>query len=261
MEFAKDRVRYMEIIFIGVGEACDSNYPNTSILIKDAGCGNHLLDCGFSVPHYYFGQCFAPDELDTLWISHFHGDHFFGVPLLLLRLWEMGRKKPLHIVGQENIAAKISKTVNLAYGNLAGKLQYELKFHVLPPNEKINIAGLQWQSAWGNHSRPCLALCLNNGRKKIFYSGDGRPTPETAALAGGCDLLIHEAFMLTDDIPGHGSIQGCINFFRQAEAKRLALVHLNREIRLREKKSIHTLLSHVPDQACFLPETGEKIIL
>jgi ribonuclease BN (tRNA processing enzyme) len=251
----------MEATFIGVGEACDSNYGNTSILIKDARSGNHLLDCGFSVPHCYFKSCSDPDELDTLWISHFHGDHFFGVPLLLLRLWEMGRRKPLEIVGQKNIAEKIMAGINLAYGSLAEKLQYELNFHVLLPGKEVKIAGIKWQSARGNHSPPCLALTLNDGERKIFYSGDGRPTPETALIASGCDLLIHEAFMLTDEIPGHGSIQGSINFFRQAKAKRLALVHLNRKIRLREKKHIQSLLAEIPGQTGYLPETGEKIIL
>ena len=251
----------MEVTFIGVGEACDSNYGNTAILIKDRQGGNHLLDCGFSVPHYYFRYCSDPDELDSLWISHFHGDHFFGVPLLLLRLWEMGRKKPLQIVGQEDIVEKIWQVINLAYGNFARRLQYKLQFQILLPNKRMDIAGLTWLTAWGNHSSPCLALRLDDGQRKIFYSGDGRPTPETAILARGCDLLIHEAFMLTDDIPGHGSIRGSINFARQAEATCLALVHLNRKIRSQETRHIQKLLAEITDMSCCLPETGEKIIL
>ncbi len=250
----------MEIRFIGVGEACDSNYGNTSILIKNRG-SSHLLDCGFSVPHNYFTYCSDPEELDSLWISHFHGDHFFGVPLLCLRLWEMGRKKPLHIIGQEGTGETVRAAMDLAYGNLFQKLQYNLNFHVLMPGEKAKIAGMTWQAAWGDHSRPCLALCLSAGNKKIFYSGDGRPTAETALLAGNSDLVIHEAFLLSDDIPGHGSVQGCIKFCQQTGTKQFALVHINREIRQSEKNHILQLLDKVPGRSGFLPETGEKIIL
>ncbi len=251
----------MEITFIGVGEACDCCYGNTSILIECSAGRRHLLDCGFTVPHYYFRYCSGPDELDTLWISHFHGDHFFGVPQLLLCLWEMGRKKPLQVVGQEGVAEKVHGALNLAYGRLARKLGYKINFHVLLPGKKADIAGLEWRAAWGEHSQPCLALRLDDGRNSIFYSGDGRPTPETAVLACRCDLLIHEAFKLTGDIPGHGSVQGCIEFFRRTAAKRLALVHLNREVRGLGKERILEMVSDVFGPLVFLPETGEKIFL
>ena len=251
----------MEVIFIGVGEACDPSYANTSILIRSADSTSHLLDCGFSVPHYYFSHCADPDELDTLWISHFHGDHFCGVPLLLLRFREMGRQKPLWIVGQEGIAEKIRAAAELAYADMLAKLPYRLNFQVIEPDKKITLAGQRWQAARADHSRPCLALRLSDGENVIFYSGDGRPTPETTLLAHGCDLLIHEAFMLTDEIPGHGSVEGCREFFRRTAAKRLALVHINGEIRFKEKKRILRLLAELPGKGGFLPETGEKIIL
>jgi ribonuclease BN (tRNA processing enzyme) len=96
----------MQIHFLGVGEACDGNQPNTSILLKpdiEDTAGRILLDCGFSVPHQYFSLDPSPEELEILWISHFHGDHFLGTPLLLLWFWEMGRQKSLHILGPPEI--------------------------------------------------------------------------------------------------------------------------------------------------------------
>ena len=74
----------MEIHFLGVGEACDGNQPNTSILLKTDSretAGPILLDCGFSVPHQYLSFNPPAEELETVWISHFHGDHFLGTPL------------------------------------------------------------------------------------------------------------------------------------------------------------------------------------
>ena len=85
------------VTFLGVGEACDERLPNTSVLIQPQNkeTGSLLLDCGFTVPASFFAYNQDPEDLSAIWISHFHGDHFFGLPLLLLRLYEEGRRAPL----------------------------------------------------------------------------------------------------------------------------------------------------------------------
>ena len=111
----------MEIQFLGVGEACDEEHPNTSLLVTTSKGGSFLLDCGFTTPHIYFGLHRQVDELDAVWISHFHGDHFFGIPLLLLRFWEMGREKRLIIAGQDGVKEKVHSAMELAYPGFIDK--------------------------------------------------------------------------------------------------------------------------------------------
>src|SRR5210317_1118582 len=122
----------MEIRFLGVGEACDGSQPNTSLLLKTVPqetAGRILLDCGFSVPHQYFALASDPEELEILWISHFHGDHFFGTPLLLLWFWETGREKPFQIVGPPGIETRIRQAMELAYPTLMNRFGFELLFN------------------------------------------------------------------------------------------------------------------------------------
>jgi ribonuclease BN (tRNA processing enzyme) len=224
----------MEIHFLGVGEACDPNEPNTSILLQTNAReknGKILLDCGFSVPHQYISLEPPPDELEILWISHFHGDHFLGAPLLLLWFWEMGRQKPLHIAGPPGVETKIVQAMELAYANLLSRLGFSLIFHEMEPGVQHNIFNIVWQAAYNEHSQPCLSLRLELHGKAIFYSGDGRPTPLTLALAAGCDIIIHEAYALKDTTPGHGSISSCLDFARKAGTRKLALVHMQRHVR------------------------------
>lgn len=116
MPSGRNKVAEHERSFWGVGEACDPERFNTSLLVL-SGSKNHyiLLDCGFTTPHRYFADCSEPNQLDALWISHFHGDNFFGVPLLLLRFWEMGRTRPLLSVGPPGLAEKVAQAVDLAY--------------------------------------------------------------------------------------------------------------------------------------------------
>ena len=254
----------MEIHFLGVGEACDGNQPNTSILLRtepDETAGRILLDCGFSVPHRYFSLLPDPEELEILWISHFHGDHFFGTPLLLLWFWEMGRQKPLHILGPPGVESTIKQALELAYPNLLPRLRFSLLFLEIEPGKEQKISDTVWQAAYNEHTQPCLSLRLELHGKAIFYSGDGRPTPASQALARGCDIIIHEAYGFADTTPGHGSIDACLDFARHAGAAQIALVHLQRQIRMQCKSSIASLGKKYPGLTILLPEKESRIML
>jgi len=254
----------MEIHFLGVGEACDGRQPNTSILLKvdnRENRGRILLDCGFSVPHNYLSLGPPAEELQILWISHFHGDHFLGTPLLLLWFWEMKRKRTLSILGPPGVEAAIRDAMNLAYPNLLGRLGYSLSFHEIAPGNGLQIAESIWKGEYNEHSQPCLSLRLELYGKTIFYSGDGRPTPMTQSLAMGCDLIIHEAYGLDDTIPGHGSISTCMEFASNAGVRRLVLVHMQRDVRMQAPDAIKNLQEKFPDVETTVPERGSSVIL
>jgi ribonuclease BN (tRNA processing enzyme) len=251
-----------EIQFIGVGEACDPLYPNTSLLLKNqAGQGRVLLDCGFTTPHRYFKDCSDPEELQVLWISHFHGDHFFGVPLLLLRFWEMGRKTPLHILGPQGVDEKICQAMDLAYPNFRARLIFTLDFQEVEPCRSHSAAGLTWNTAANEHSERSLGVRIEGKEKALFYSGDGRPTLETQTLAVGCDLVVHEAFRLSGETPGHGNVLACIDFARQSGVKNLALLHINRNERADRLAEIQKVTRKTADLHVFLPEPGDCFVL
>lgn len=251
----------MRVVFLGVGEAADELLPNTSVWLRAEGEGgvrSVLLDCGFTVPPQYWRQTADPEDLDALWISHFHGDHFFGTPLLLLRFWEMKRQKPLVIVGQEGTEDMVNRAMDLAYARFRPKLMYPLKFVTAEAGETLELLGLQWRFAENGHGQRDLAVRVDDGKHSVFYSGDGLPTPETLDLAQSCSLVVHEAFRLNGGTPGHGSVMECIEFARRAGARTLALVHVQRDERRMRRDEILTVIESVKDVRVILPEPGEE---
>ena len=249
----------MDIFFIGGGEACDSAHGNTSALVTTASGTRILLDCGFSVPHHYFREFEAGPELDFVWISHFHGDHFFGLPLLFLRFWQMNRTRPLPIISQRGVADTVRTALELAYPGFEKKLSFDLEFHTVKPSKTATIGGLNWCTAESRHSQYNLGLLLDDGKKRLYYSGDGRPTPQVQELVQGCDCIIHEAFRLVDEFPDHGSITSCLELADTAGVETLALVHLDRTFRLNELERIRTILQARP--ATLLPAAGDRLTL
>lgn len=255
----------MQAMFNGVGEAFDEYLPNCSLWLETEAQGRTLrllLDCGFTAPFVLFanlGPAKVQDiiDLDMIWISHFHGDHFMGLPALLLRFWEQGRAKPLTIVGQQGIEELVKQAMDMAYSRVRGRFAFDLEFLEMHPGKSLSFAGLALDAAHSEHPQPNLSLRINDGTHSLFYSGDGRPTEATRALAKGADLAVHESFSLEQDTPGHGTVPGSIAFAREAGVGNLALVHLRRDVRHDRRDEVLKLLRDTRDMNVFLPEPGD----
>ncbi|MBT8764108.1 ribonuclease Z [Desulfohalobiaceae bacterium Ax17] len=252
----------MKVIFCGVGEAFDENLANTSILVQsEDNTYSLLLDLGFTAASAYWQVNPNPLTLDAIWISHFHGDHFFGLPALLLRFYEHKRTKPLTIIGQPGIDDLVTASVGLAYPSLWPKLTYPVLFIEAKVDKNVDLALFSLAFAPTKHPQDCLGIKITSGNGSIFYSGDGRPTKECLCLAQKCDLVICEAYTLEDMVPGHNNVHDAMDFAREACAKSLALVHLQRDVRRKHSQKIKKILQANNDIRVFLPEPGDKIIV
>ncbi|MFH1625652.1 MAG: ribonuclease Z [Pseudomonadota bacterium] len=254
----------IEVVFLGVGEAFDETLPNTSILIR-YGEGplpvTVLLDCGFTAPPQFWREEPNKDSLDAIWISHFHGDHTLGIPALLVRFWEEGRHNPLIFLGQKGLESFTRRCVELAYPGFQDKLEFPLKFLEVEPRKEVEAMGLTFRTAQNAHSQRDLALRIDAGNESVYYSGDGRPTSESMVLAKGSTLIIHEAFHMDTEVPGHGTVTGSIDMAKRCEASILALVHLQREVRKQVTARIEYFRDMASPLELMVPEPGEKITL
>jgi len=248
----------MKITFLGTGDSCDPHRKNVSVLIEDSGY-THMLDCGFSSTHGYLSRS-AQTQLDTVWISHFHGDHFFGLPQLILHLNMQKRTEPLAILSGIHGEEKILNALHLAYPELATKLSFSLDFIELQPGTIRQHNGLSWQCAPVIHSQSAHSLRISSDTKSLYYSGDGKAMNESAELMQNCDLVIHEAFSLKSNTPYHSSIDECLQVIKGLSISMLALVHLNQETReiLNESSAIS---GKQENTTVFFPKDDDELIL
>jgi len=246
--------------FLGTGEACDGKSGNTSIIAENSET-SILLDCGFTTPHRYFARVNDADLLDLVWISHYHGDHFFGLPLLLLRFWEMGRQKRLTIAGPEGLEDMVGRLFELAYAGFALRLAYPLSFKEMAPGEILHGRKLSLLTAATIHSQRNLALRLEFGGKKIFYSGDGRPSEASEKLMYGCDVLIHEAYQLSAGMEQHGSVKEIVALGKKVKPSKLIFVHVSRKVRPGLSDFLQTRAEDLEPTVMLAPEDGDSLLL
>ncbi|MFH1968461.1 MAG: ribonuclease Z [bacterium] len=222
----------MKVIFLGVGEAFDENTPNNSHLIETDKT-KLLLDCGYSIPQQLWKFNNNPNFLDVIYISHQHADHFFGLPPVLMRMWEDGRKRDLAVIGQKGLR----DFMDYAYKSFQKKFEYKINLIESKDGEEIELQDLKLSFTKTVHSGENLAVKISDNKNTIAYSGDGSPVPGSDFYKN-LDMLILETYLYDKEIIGHSSIVSAIKFAENNNVKCLALTHMNRDFRKNELPKI-----------------------
>ncbi|WP_445396166.1 ribonuclease Z [Zobellella sp. An-6] len=106
----------MELIFLGTSSGTPTKSRNVSgLALRRAGARAWcLIDCGEGTQHRLLHTRLSPMQLDTLLITHVHGDHCYGLPGLLASAALAGRTAPLRIIAPTPIAAFIECVARLS---------------------------------------------------------------------------------------------------------------------------------------------------
>jgi ribonuclease Z len=166
------------------------------------------------------------DEVTDLILTHFHPDHISGVPLLLMNLWLMGRKRPLEIHGLDHTLDRIEALMD-AFDWKKWPNFYPVRFNRIPEsrhtpvleNEEFRIFSWPVQ-----HLIPTIGLRIEfvESGKVLAYSGDTMPSPAVVELAQNADVLIHES---AGRGIGHSSAAQAGEIASEAGARELYLIH------------------------------------
>jgi len=106
----------MEIVFIGTSSGAPTKSRNVSAiaLIESTGSSWHLIDCGEGTQHQLLKSHLSLNSLSTVFLTHLHGDHCYGLPGLLASAGLNGRKSPLRIVAPEGTKGWIEVTQRIS---------------------------------------------------------------------------------------------------------------------------------------------------
>lgn len=74
-----------------------------------------LVDCGATSLTALKSQGFDPDEVGAVLVSHLHGDHFGGLPFLILDGQFSGRTAPLTVAGPPGTAERLTAAQELMF--------------------------------------------------------------------------------------------------------------------------------------------------
>jgi ribonuclease BN (tRNA processing enzyme) len=161
-------------------------------------------------------------------------------------MWEDGRKKPLVILSQPPVLARIRDLMEAGYPGLPARFQFTIEYREAVPGQHVAWDGLEFDFAPTRHSVSNLAIRVAAGGKKFCYSGDGQFTDESRALFADAGLLIHEAYSF-DPSPIHGDFPGVIQMASGQNVSQLALVHISRKVRREQGERIRKVNAVIPE--------------
>lgn len=224
----------MELTVLGCGDAFgNAGRNNTSFLLSEGG-EHVLLDCGATtlvrLKHFKIDL----NQISTIVISHFHGDHYGGIPFFLISsMFESPRESPLIIVGPKDVQKRVLELQEAMYAGTAEKLK-ELNITFLEYEQGTPLkVGDKTMQAWEvNHSPPSFphAVRLNWNGKSIAFSGDTSWSDNLIPLSKGTDLFICECNFLNQVSFGHLSYHELLEKYKLFETKQLWLTHMAGEV-------------------------------
>ena len=127
-----------------LGTAATMPLPDRALTAAAAECGGHslLFDCGEGTQAAARRAGVNLMKLDAICLTHYHGDHIFGLPGLLQTLGAQGRTRPLALLGPEGPAEGMAP-VWAALHALTGPLPYPVRVApVLPEADLIPLETL-----------------------------------------------------------------------------------------------------------------------
>jgi len=229
----------LSLFFAGTAGSVPTARRGLPALLVRRGGDRLLFDCGEGTQRQLVRSTGLP-ELDAVFVTHFHADHWLGLPGMLKTFDLRGRERPLTVHGPPGLADMLG-----ALRRVYGRLSYGLELVELEPGESVRREGYSVAAFAVRHRMPAYGYALweeqrpgrfdaglaerlgvapgpDFGRlqrgetvgevtpeqvigparpgRKVVISGDTAPCEALAVAAHEADVLVHEATFADEEI-------------------------------------------------------------
>jgi ribonuclease BN (tRNA processing enzyme) len=221
----------MRLTVIGSGDAFGSGGRFNTCFQVESASATVLVDCGASSLVALKARGIDPNRLDGVILSHLHGDHFGGLPFLLMDAQHMSRRqRPFVIAGPPGTRARLEAALEVLFpGSAATKWRFAWEVTEIEPGQARDIPGFRVVTAEVLHpsGAPSTAVRLSDGSATLAYSGDTEWTDALLPIADGVQLLIVECSGHAGRIPYHLTWEILQPRLPGLRAQRIMITHMN----------------------------------
>jgi ribonuclease BN (tRNA processing enzyme) len=221
------------VTFLGTGDAFSAGGRHMAAYLIESPEGSLLLDCGPTILASLNRHALSAAPVDAVLLSHFHGDHFGGLPFLFLHyMYIEPRVRPLKIIGPLEVESRVRTLFRAMYADSAAEpLPFTLEFIEVRPRETLRLGRMRIDAFSAVHQKepPSLGFEITGGGWKIVYTGDGGWTEELVEHTQNADLFICECSFFETRYETHLDYPRIAENAGRFGAKRLVLTHLGQE--------------------------------
>jgi ribonuclease BN (tRNA processing enzyme) len=220
----------MRLTIVGCGDAFGSGGRFNTCFKIDARQATILLDCGASSLVALKAHHIDPNAIDAIVLSHLHGDHFGGLPFLLLDAQLLSRRtRPLLIAGPAGTRARLEAALEVLFPrSTTTAWHFAWEVQEIVPGRPSQILGLTVETVEVEHpsGAPSTAVRLGDGERVLAYSGDTQWTEALLSIGRGADLFIVECYEYARDVAYHMNWRVLQPRLLDLGAKRVMITHL-----------------------------------
>ncbi|MEX2458537.1 MAG: MBL fold metallo-hydrolase [Actinomycetota bacterium] len=223
----------VSVRFLGSGDAFgDGGRFQACLQLRGAGA-DVLVDCGVSSLVAMKQAGVDPSAIGFVLLTHLHGDHFGGLPFLILDGQFSRRELPLVIAGPAGTGERLDRTMEVLFpGSSSVRRRFAVEVVELAPGETsvVGPARVLPFEVVHESGAPSLGLRVGYGGRVVAFSGDTEWTDVLVELSRGADLFVCEAYTFDKAVPFHLSYRNLEHERARLEVRRLVLTHPGPEL-------------------------------
>lgn len=226
--------------FLGSGDAFGSGGRFQTCMHLSGAGGAVLIDCSASSLIAMKREGVDPGGVDAVLLSHLHGDHFGGVPFLILDAQFSRRARPLLVAGPPGVRQRVEAAMDVFYpGSTAVQRRFDVEFVELQDRREARVGPASITAFPVIHASgaPAHALRVEYGGTIIAYSGDTEWAESLLEAARGANLFICEAYMFDKPVKFHLDYKTVEAQAERLGARRIILTHMGRDMLAREAEA------------------------
>jgi ribonuclease BN (tRNA processing enzyme) len=218
---------------IGSGDAFSAEGSGHTCFLLRSPSVTVALDFGATTLTGLKKLGYTSDDIDAIVLTHFHGDHFGGVPFLLLDAARLNRSKALSIVSPPGGEARISELFDLLYpGSAEALTRLDLRYIEFSGHNMLSVDGFELESFPVVHSQQTCphGVRISIDGLIISYTGDTEWTDNIRKIVAEADLAICECTFFRKEEKNHLNYTKLLEEIRGFTCKRLLLTHFDQEM-------------------------------
>jgi ribonuclease BN (tRNA processing enzyme) len=220
----------MQISVIGCGDAFGAGGRlQTSFYVRSRS-SQFLIDCGATTLVGMRRLGLSPNDIETVFVTHLHGDHFGGLPWLLIDAkYVSHRTRPLVVTGPKGIEARFIVLAEALYPNSSRAARdFDLVFVEYEEGQQIEIQGVTVTPFEVRHPSGATpyALRFETDDRVVAFTGDTGWVEKLLDVARDADLYITECFQYDETVPLHLDYKTINANYDKLGAKQILLTHM-----------------------------------
>ena len=230
----------MKLTVLGCGDAFGSGGRLQTCYHVEAAGTRFAIDCGATAMIGFNKHGLDPNAVETIYISHLHGDHFAGLVWWLIHAQHVGKRTtPLAIVGPAGVRARFEAAAEALFpGSTGVPRRYDLSFRELARETPLQVGPVRVTPFEVVHpsGAPPYALRFEAEGKVLSFTGDSEWVESLVPAGLAADLYIMECYWFEGAPSYHMSWKTIEANLDRIGARRVLLTHMSERMLARSSE-------------------------